>query len=124
MILNTTNSNGTNNTSTTWKGGWSIQFDNQTQIIEMNQNKSNISTETCSNTINTLSFKCSGSLVDGMNTLRSDAIKLEISKRPTPEQVKKGMNHLNLRAMIFGKINIYVLNFKIFFNLSISNFSD
>lgn len=31
-----------------------------------------------------------------------------MSKRPTPEQIKMGMNHLNLRAMIFGKINVYV----------------
>ena len=122
---NTTNTSSTNSSKTNITnatnssssiGNWTISFPSTTTFIHMNSNLSNISSETCYLTWNSLSIYCNGNKVQAMNMARTDEVMYEYTDIPMASQIKQGLDHMNRRAMIYGYMNIKVnfLKFKFF----------
>ena len=103
---NTTSSNKTNITLN--PTGWSMKFDSSITFISINPNRSNISSETCTSPYD-FWVRCNGSTVQTPNMNRTDIIEYMVTQIPQPIQIKKAMDHLNRRAMIYGYMNISVL---------------
>lgn len=78
-------------------------------MFSINPNKSTISSEKCENYyLNYLSINCSGDNVQSPNLLRDDVVKYVQTKKPTSYQIKKGLDHQNIKALIWGSLNIFV----------------
>ena len=119
---NTTTSNTTTKTNSTivvntnTTKGWTKVFDNSTAFISINPNLSNISSEVCTTYyLNYLSIYCNGTTVQSPNMNRSDIYEYETTRIPQPYQLKKGLDHMNRRAMIYGYMNITVFCIKFLF---------
>ena len=105
----TTNTSSSNKTNITLNPtGWSKKFDSSITFISINPNKSNISSESCTSPYD-FWVRCDGSTVQTPNMNRTDIIAYMVTQIPQPIQIKKGMDHLNRRTMIYGYMNITVI---------------